>query len=201
VTSTSAVPASHFDDRTGGIGIEVAGRLVGEKDPGPVNEGPGQGDPLLFAPGKLERVVIEPVAEADLAQKFLGFLLAAAFATELERDQHVFDRGERRDELEALEDEADEPVSQCGPRVLAERFESLSIELHRAARRVIEPGTQPQQRCLSAARRPDDSERVAVLQCQRDVAQHRQLVTGGAVDFPQVADLEEGSFDSICGGS
>ncbi len=36
-------------------GIQVAGRLVGEEDQGPVDERPGDGDPLLLAAGQLVR--------------------------------------------------------------------------------------------------------------------------------------------------
>ena len=34
-------------------GVQVAGRLVGQEDQGPVDEGPGDGHPLLLAAGEL----------------------------------------------------------------------------------------------------------------------------------------------------
>jgi len=53
----------------GGLGVEVAGRLVGKQDPGLVDERPGHGHPLALPARELRRVVVEPVAEAHLAEE------------------------------------------------------------------------------------------------------------------------------------
>src|SRR5689334_10478963 len=48
-----------------GARVEVAGRLVGEDDVRPRDQGAGARDPLLLAAGELGRAVAQPVAEAD----------------------------------------------------------------------------------------------------------------------------------------
>jgi len=180
-----------------GLVVEVAGRLVGAEDPRSVDEGSGQGDALLLAAGELQRVVVEPLAEADLPQQLRRFAGAAAFSAELQRHQHVLDRGQRRDQLEALEDEADQLVAQGGAGVLVHRFQGVAVEEHRAGSRVVEPGAKAEQGGLAAARGPDDRAAVAFIEGQRHIAQHGQLVAGVAMDLAQVADFEDRPFDSV----
>jgi hypothetical protein len=54
-----------LEHRAPGLLVEVAGRLVGEQEPGPPQEGPAEGDPLQLAAGELlDRVRGAPL-EAD----------------------------------------------------------------------------------------------------------------------------------------
>ena len=41
------------DDLPAGLAVEIAGRLVGQQQRGPADEGAGEGDPLLLAAGQL----------------------------------------------------------------------------------------------------------------------------------------------------
>ena len=50
--------------------IQIAGRLVGQQQFRLVDERAGDGDALLFAAGKLGRLVIQPVLEADAREQF-----------------------------------------------------------------------------------------------------------------------------------
>jgi len=47
-------------------------RLVAEQHCGAFGDGAGDGDPLLFAAGKLGRKVVQPRAELDQPQRLLG---------------------------------------------------------------------------------------------------------------------------------
>ena len=53
------------DDLAAGLGVEVAGRLVGEDDQRPLGERPRDRDALALAARELRRPVGEPVAEPD----------------------------------------------------------------------------------------------------------------------------------------
>ena len=61
-----------------GLGVEVAGRLVGEHDRGPVGERPGDGHALRLAAGELIGIVGHSVFEADHLEQFGGAFLALA---------------------------------------------------------------------------------------------------------------------------
>ena len=56
--------------------------------------------------------------EADALDEIAGALRRAAGSPQLERHLHVLERGQRRDQLEALEDEADFLTAQPGAIVL-----------------------------------------------------------------------------------
>ena len=55
--------------------IEVAGRLVGQQQPGRVGERAGDRRALLLAARELRRPVIEPLAEPQHAEQLAGPLL------------------------------------------------------------------------------------------------------------------------------
>ena len=57
--------------------VEIAGRLVGQKDARPVGQRAGDGDALLLAAGKLRRAVRQPLSEPHHAQQPRGFGSAA----------------------------------------------------------------------------------------------------------------------------
>ena len=63
---------SRRDDLAAGLGVEVAGRLVGEQDARPVDEGAGDGGALHLAAGQLARPVVQPAAEADAVEQLDG---------------------------------------------------------------------------------------------------------------------------------
>ena len=59
------------DFLTGGL-IEVSGRLVGQQEIGLGHQGPRDGRPLHFAARQLPRPMLQPVAQTDHFQQFLG---------------------------------------------------------------------------------------------------------------------------------
>ena len=65
------------------------------------------GDPLLLAAGQLARAVIEAVAEADGLDDLAQPLLVGPAVGETHRQRDVLVGGQRRHQVEGLEDEAD----------------------------------------------------------------------------------------------
>ena len=68
---------------------------------------PGDGDALLLAAGQLGRPVLEAVAEADGVDDAVEPRLVGLAAGERQRQRDVLGGGQRRDQVERLEDEAD----------------------------------------------------------------------------------------------
>ena len=64
-------PLERRQDHPPRSAVEVPGRLVGEEESRGRGEGPRQGDPLLLPSGELDRVMVGPLAEADLGEKLL----------------------------------------------------------------------------------------------------------------------------------
>ena len=71
------------------------------------DERPRHGDALLLAAGELGRLVPEPVAEADGGDELVDPGLVALAPGDGQRQDDVLGRGQRRQQVERLEDEAD----------------------------------------------------------------------------------------------
>jgi acyl-CoA thioesterase-1 len=79
-----------FDDRLAGMGVEVAGRLVGEQQRWPGHERPRQCHALLLAAGQLPRIVAEPFPQADFLQDRPRRRFDVTIAAQFQRQHHVF---------------------------------------------------------------------------------------------------------------
>ncbi len=171
-----AVELGHQLDDAGARGpVEVARGLVREEHPRLVAERAGEGDPLLLAPRKLRGVVVAAVAQSHPLEQLVG-AEARIEAAQLEGDLDVLPRGQRGDEVEGLEDEADLLRAQPRPRVLAQRAELDAVEEDAPAGGPVEARHQREQRALAAARRAEDGHVRAGGHVQRDIFQDGQLV-------------------------
>ena len=92
-----------------GVGVEIAGRLVGEDQRGLCHEGPCDPDPLLLAARELGGLMAQSIAQAQALEGLLGLLeaLAAADALVHQRRGHVLQGARARQQVVALEHEAD----------------------------------------------------------------------------------------------
>ena len=106
-----------------GAGVEVAGGLVGEDDRRPAGQRPGHRDPLLLTAGELVGPVVEPVAEADRLDDRGVPLRVGPPAGDRQRQQDVLLGGQRRHQVERLEDEADLVAAQPGQLLVLEPAE------------------------------------------------------------------------------
>ena len=61
-----------FQDFFTGLGVEVAGGLIREQDGGIIDEGPGNGHPLLLPAGELRGFVVQALPQADALQQVCG---------------------------------------------------------------------------------------------------------------------------------
>jgi hypothetical protein len=142
-------------------GVEVAGGLVGEHDGRVQDEGAGEGDALLLAAGELDGVMIHAVTEADAGEELAGAREAIAGGVEFVREEDVFERGERGDELIGLEDEADGLAADLGELVLGEIADCGPVEMDVAGGGRVKAGEEAQERGLAAAGRAHDGDELA----------------------------------------
>ena len=98
--------AHERQDLGAGARVEVAGGLVGEHDLRLRREGAAHRHALLLTAGQLARAVLEAVGEADGVDHRLQPRVIGLPAGERERERDVLERGQRRYEVEGLEDEA-----------------------------------------------------------------------------------------------
>ena len=99
-------------------GVDARRRFVGEDDPGTIGERPRDGDALLLPHAQFGGLVVQTVAEPDGREQVGRPGPVGPSGAERHGHEDVFERGEARQEVELLEDEA-EPV---GPHAVADRF-------------------------------------------------------------------------------
>src|ERR1039458_114153 len=100
-----------------------------------------------------------------------------------ERQLDVDERACARDEVEALEDEADLAVAQVGEIVLVHLADVHAVDQIATARGYVQAAEDVHQRGLAAARAAHDRHEIAGVDPQRDVAQRTHA------DLSQLEDL------------
>ena len=100
-------------DLHGGVGVQGAGRLVGQKDIRVVHQGAGDGHALHLAAGHLVGLFVQLIPQAHLFQGLFGsrLPLRRGYAREGQGQLHVGEHGLVRDQVIGLKNEADGVVA------------------------------------------------------------------------------------------
>ena len=178
------------------FGVEIAGGLVCEDDGRAEDEGTGEGDALLFAAGKLDGVVIRAVGEADGGEQAAGAGEAFALgggAVEFEGEQDVFKRGERGNELVALEDEADEGAAQGGEFVFGKVADGCALKDDVAAGGGVKAGEKTEECAFAAAGGSHDRDEFTGIDIKGDATQDFDGSRTVADGLRQTADTDAGN--------
>ena len=186
-------PVEQLDHGTRRVEVEVAGRLVGEHQVRVVDQGAGQGDPLLLAARQRLRVRAGAIAEPDLGEEIERAIAIGGCgpAVELQRQQQVLGYGQGRDQVERLEEEADVAAPEPGPGGLVERVQSDSVDADRAAVGPVEPAEQVEQGRLAGAAAPEQHDQLAAGDVEADVVEHEVAAVALGVGLADAAKLDE----------
>src|SRR6266566_4810686 len=168
--------------------VELSCGLVREKQGRIVRQGDRDGDPLLLAAAQLVRPMARTLGEADEIKEFLRPSLPgrAVFGGEAHRQLDVLLSGQRRDEVEELEDEA--RLSQSIPNEfsVAEVDEVGSVHLDPTRGRAVDPAQDIQEGRLAAPRRPSNRNEFAVIDVHVEAAQRDYFRFPRSIDFDQI---------------
>ncbi len=98
------------------IRVEIASGFIGQQNEGSVCNGPSDRNPLLLPARQLGRTMIATMADAHIFQQLAGtlFCLLAGEPRNQLRHHDVFERGEFRQEMVELVDEADRATADRG---------------------------------------------------------------------------------------
>src|SRR3984957_7194347 len=148
----------------------LAGRLVRQDNAGVVDQRAGDTYTLLLAAGKLRRQMMSALRKPYAGEGGLGFFFVG-HAVKVLRQHDVFNRGEKRNEMELLKDEAD--FVRAHPRQFRRRNrrDILTVKPNFSGRGTVQAANQIHQGGLARARRPHDGKPFTLGDVQRDVTQ------------------------------
>ena len=137
----------------GGLGVEVAGGLVGQHAAGPCDQRAGQCHPLAFTARQLAGSMLTALGQADQPQHLTSRLLSFTTGppTDQQRHGHVLDGGELAQQVVELVDETQLVIAQLPPGRFRKRIQALAGHGHPAGIGLIQPAQQVQQRALARA--------------------------------------------------
>ena len=140
---------------------------------------------MAFQAGQVDEAddVRDPIA--DLAR---GRVLAG----DRERQRDVLGDVEQRDQVERLEDEAGPVAPQPGRVIVRQLADGLALEDDLAARRLVEPAEDLEERRLARAGRPHEGHELAGVDRQAHPAEGLDGGRTERVGLGQVAGFEDG---------
>ena len=173
--------------------IEVAGRLVGQQQRWSIDQGAGNGDPLLLAAGQLVGMVIFATAEPDGGQRLLGpsALLSLRQVAVDERELDVLDRARTRQEIEVLEDEPDFSVADRGALIRRKAGDVDAAQPIRTAGRPVETAEDVHQGRLARARGPHDRDELTRADLEGHAAERMHFRLTHRVDLRELPDGDQ----------
>ncbi len=147
-----------------------------------------------------------PLADPEGIEKFPGAIERVAGSRDLERYRDVFQRGEVRQEVERLEDEADVPGTEERQALLVEAGEIGAGHLHGPGGRVVETRQQAEERGLAAARGSPDADDLPRRNFEVEPAEDGEVPIAALDGLGEAGGLDhhhdwQGSFRCFMGGS
>ncbi len=147
-----------LEDRHTRAEVELARRFVGEQDRVAGGQRARDGDALLLAAGELEREVVHPPPEPDLLEHLAGDVARTMPPGHVGTELHVLERGQSREQVEALEHEAHRVTPDLEARRPRRVRDVATGDAHAAGRRRVERADHVEQRRLAAPRRAQDDD-------------------------------------------
>ena len=152
------------------LGVETDGRLVEEQHARMMNECPHDEQAALHAAREAAHAVVFHIFELDIVQQLMDarFALAASHVVQTRVELHVLPDREVLVEIDMLRHDADQALD-----VLCMGAGVLPVIADRAGRRLHQECQHPDRRRLARAIRPEQAERLALADRERELVDGR----------------------------
>ena len=177
--------AQHRQHPRGGVGVEIAGGLVGQDQARRVHHRARDGHALQLPARQLRRKAPAQPVQAHVGQQFLDALRIGP-PQQAQRQFHVLGHRQMRQHMEGLEHKAQPGPAQPRAAVVAECVQRGAVDEHLPAVGAVEPGNAVQQRRLADARLTQQRREFPAAQHQRHGVENRRV----AERFTEVVDVQ-----------
>ena len=176
------------------LGIERAGGLVGEQDLGIVDEGARDGHTLHLAAGQLAGLLVGMLAQPHLLERCQRAFMALGtrHARKRQRQLHVGEDRLMRDEVVALEHEADAVVAIGVPVAILVLARGDAVDDQVARIVVVQAADDVEERGLARARRAQDCDELAVSESDGHMVEGRLRERARGVRLADIAQFQHG---------
>src|SRR5204862_43047 len=146
--------AEEIEDARAGVGVEIRGRLVSDHELRIAGHRARDRHALALAAGELIRTLARVIGEADELEPALDALatLAARRPAQQQRILDVLPRREHRNQIEGLEDEAEDVATRGGEPVQRQRGDVGAVDDDPSAIRLVDAADEVEERRFAAAR-------------------------------------------------
>src|SRR5579864_107116 len=180
-------------DLVGALSVEIAGGLVAKQERRVRNNGAGDSHALLLTSGKLPRVVIHAVSQADHRECRLH-VLAALRAGEFGQKQRKLDvliSRENGNEVIHLENESHVPRPPVRELAPGHMRDFVAVHGDATCGRHVQAAEEVEQGGLAGAAGAHERDKVTLVYIQLKPLEHLNFFSTAAVGFVQAADADE----------
>lgn len=152
--------------------VKITCWFVGQKKFGFGRQSAGKGDALLLTAGKLRGEMACASLKSHGGEARAGLAYGIGRACELKRERDIFERGERWNKVERLEDNAHMSETELCQGVLIHLTKVLSESEHLTACRALKAPHEHEERRFARPRRPRECERLGRVYGEADARQN-----------------------------
>ena len=136
--------------------------------------------------------MIESVGEADLGEQVRGRRCRPGGPSEVEGEFDVLHRGEKRDQVACLQDDADAGAAKPGETGVVEPAEVVPVEHDSARLGASETGDDAEEGGLPTSRWPDQTRRRTASDLEACAAQHPRFDAALVIGLDDIDDSQQG---------
>src|ERR1700694_5803391 len=177
------------DDSLLRLGVDLAGRLVGNENGRLGSERYSETSPRRFAARKVRGIGVTARGYSDEFENF-GDARLIVLSGEVHLEPHILPHGEMIEQVPALEQDSDQARAQTGAGFLITPCETLAVDVDEAAVRLVEPGDARHESRLPTAGRTHDRDDLAAVHLHAHAAQRLRLVVADVVEAVQLARFD-----------
>ena len=192
-----------------GFGVQRAGRLVAQQDPGVFRQRPGNGNPLLFTAGQFGRKLMDVIRQADFPQHVMT---AQGIFRDFLDQRYVFNHGQGGNQVVALEHKTHGFRPVIRQLVFRQGGNIPSVHGDGSLCRAVQSAQQVQQRAFACAAGTEHYDKLSFFKGKIHVVQRPLLVIAVAVNpryilqfhnthlcfSPPVCSLSSGPASVVC---